>query len=52
MGPKVVLEMKHSLRASGSAVSGLFLYIRLAAAGVSPACFMAVVEEEKPMKGI
>lgn len=52
MGPEVVLEMEYSPRASGSAASGLFLYIRLAAAGVSPAGFMAVVEEEKPMKGI
>lgn len=52
MGPEVELEMRHSPRISCSAVSGLFLHIRLAAVDVSLACFTAVVEEEKPMKGI
>lgn len=37
---------------SCSTVSGLILYIRLAAAGVSQACFMAVVEEERDITEI
>lgn len=52
MGPEAVLEMRHSPRTSCSAASGLFLHIRLAVVDVSLACFTAMVEEEKPMKGI